>query len=392
MIWWTWGLIGWSLLASAGVLWLAVMCRIRRRRTGLGRPAVPRGARPASPALSAAEPEEPPSTGSSTQPLEYLRPLVDGGRAGGEVRSKALERLLAGARAGDYTLPEAVAGASAGSHRLRGLELRAPRRFGRADAAAHLLSEAAAGRPLDPMALAARIDRSRSQMQLFVEAQEVVAMAAEQGRDAAAAVAGDMSERIVGEHLRPAHREVLRGAKRVAARLARYTDDRFELDTRGIVAASGRVRRAYAALPDLVRRHRAIRDALEAVNVLAGHPPRHDSRDLFAFFQDPLVFSAPGLPYDRAPEAPVPGDDTARLLWLVSDQAAIGRPWLPTAREQDMAWLSAFEAPGGIRRTSRIEPGGDRAAARPARPPRPRPLSAGQRADAEDLSRVGRLR
>jgi len=308
------------------------------------------------------------------------------------MRSNALARLLAGARAGHYTLPDPVVRASAGSDRLRTLELSSPGRFVRADAAACLMSDAAAGKPLDPVALSARIDRSRSEMLIFREALQVIALAADEGEDAAAVVAGDMCRRIVEEHLRPAHHEVMRRAARVATRLTRYTDDRFELDTRAIVAASRRARSAYAALPDLVRRHRAIRDARDLLAVLAGHRPRHDSRDLFAFFENPLAFSAPGLPYDRTPDAPLPSDDTARLLWLAGDRAAIGRPWLPTVSEQDAAWLSAFEAPGGTRRASGVEPPRNRAAPRPARFPRPRPDPSGRPADAAVASRVGRLR
>jgi hypothetical protein len=40
---------------------------------------------------------------------------------------------------------------------------------------------------------------------------------------------------------------------------------------------------------------------------------------------------------------PLPDDPTARLLWLVSDEACAGKPWVPSAAEQDAAWRRHFE-------------------------------------------------
>ena len=347
MIWWTWGLIGWSLVASAAVIWLAALCSLRRRRPAARQvaPASPPAPAPAPAPAESAAPQR------STQPLDHLRPALAAVRAeaGGDERSRALERLLEGARAGHYTLPVPILRATQGHRRLFGLEVPAPRPFVRTDAAARLVTEATQGEALDPVALTARVHRSRADLLVFTEALQVVAMAVEIGQHDAAAVAGEMSRRIIEEHLRPAHREVLREARRVAARLAPYTE-RFEVDTTRIVTARRRVRSACAALPALVRRHRSIRDAWDAVNLLDGQRPRHDSRDLFAFFEEPLVLVPPGPTYDRTPLPPLPEDDAARLLWLASARASRARPWLPTVQDQDAAWSSCFEAPAGARR------------------------------------------
>ena len=77
-----------------------------------------------------------------------------------------------------------------------------------------------------------------------------------------------------------------------------------------------------------------------------GAPPQCDGRGLFAVFENPLAFVASAdLPYEGIPVPPLPDDDTARLLWLVSDEAANGRPWLPTVAEQDAAWRARFGRP-----------------------------------------------
>ena len=394
MVWWNWVLIAWSLLASAGVALLALLCTVRRRRARDGRPAVAIGSPPApagAPRAAVGEegvadvPDE-----RTTQPLDHLRSALAsaGVQAQRDVRACALDRLLEGARAGNYTLPSQLLRATEGHRRLRELVVRPPRAFGRDHAAARLASRATRGEPLDPLELSARIQRSRTDVLLFAEAVEVVAMAVDLGQEEAATMAGDLGREIIEEHLRPAHHEVLRQTARAAARLAPYLDG-FQVDASRIISASRRARLAYAALPALVRRHRSIRAARDAVNVLGGRSPRHDHRNLFAFFQDPLALGPPGLPYDRTP-APAPAeDDTARLLWLVSARAARGRPWLPTVAEQDAAWLACFEAPDGARRTDRVASEAGDASARRARPPRRRRGSPGA-LDGADEAPAGR--
>jgi hypothetical protein len=399
VVWWSWGLIAWSLLASAGVVLLTALCAVRRRRVRRGRPGAAIGSpsasggepraeapqslvvpRPAAEAVTSEADEGEDVAGTSgdrsTQPLDHLRPALAaaGVQAQRDVRLRALERLLEGARAGDYTLPGELLRATEAHHRLRELVVRPPRAFGRDHAAARLVSAATRGRPLEPLALSARIQRSRIDVLLFAEAVEVVAMAVDLGQDDAATLAGDLGRLIIEEHLRPADRAVLREAGRAAARLAPYLEG-FRVDTARIVGAGRRARLACAALPALVRRHRSIRAAREAVNVLGEQTPRHDRRNLFAFFEDPLALGPPGLPYDRTPAPPLAEDDTARLLGLVSARAARGRPWLPTVAEQDAAWLACFEAPSGARRTDRIESEPRKATGRRLRPPRPRRAS-----------------
>ncbi len=55
-----------------------------------------------------------------------------------------------------------------------------------------------------------------------------------------------------------------------------------------------------------------------------------------------MVFFPTWKPQQRVPQLPVPEEETARLLWLTSEQATGARPWLPTIAEQDRAWWAQF--------------------------------------------------
>jgi hypothetical protein len=150
--------------------------------------------------------------------------------------------------------------------------------------------------------------------------------------------AAQACDALVAEHLRPAYAEVLARAADVARTLAPYIDDRFLPDTPRVMTASRRVRKAYLALPALVRRHSLILAAREWANALGERTPEWDRRGLFSVLEDPFALvagTAAGRPYDDIPEPPVPDDDTARLLWLVSDEGRAGKPWLPSVAEGD---------------------------------------------------------
>jgi hypothetical protein len=116
--------------------------------------------------------------------------------------------------------------------------------------------------------------------------------------------------------------------------------------TARILTASLKVRNAYLTLPELVRRHSSILAAREWANALGERTPQGDRRGLFAMFEKPLALAAvAGLPNDDIPVPRLPEDETARLLWLVSEQAVAGRPWLPTVAEQDAAWRAHVGRP-----------------------------------------------
>jgi hypothetical protein len=266
-------------------------------------------------------------------------------------RERLLGRLVEGALAGDYTLPERLVDLHRAGQLLGTLEFPAPAYLGRDQAAARLVRAALESRPLDPMGLCAEMHRSRTDRLLFQEALALLSSANLQAEDAAVREAAEMSDAIIVEHLRPAFHEVMRRAGEVARRLGRYIDTGYRPDTPRIITASLRVRNAYLALPDLVRRHSSILASRELANTLGERAPQCDRRGLFALFAHPGAFAAAGVPYEEIPGPPLPEDATARLLWLVSDQAAAGRPWLPTAAEQDAAWWARFGRSAAVRRS-----------------------------------------
>jgi hypothetical protein len=324
---WVWGLISWAGITTLAVLYLAVVCRRRSRGP---EPLDEDGPVPGFV-------EEPPAgtprdgtsrpAGRTTQPIPGLPPgAVEPEQARGEDPRRLLDRLVDGARSGYYSLPGRVLDAHRAGRLLRDLDPPAPVPFGRDDAAARLLRAATDGGPLDPIDLCAEMHRSRTDLLLHQEALELLRAATRRAEDGAVREAAEACDAIIAEHLRPAYREVLHQARSTARRLGRYIDERFQPDTPRIIVASLRIRNAFLALPELVRRHSAILAARDLANALGNRVPESDGRGPFSLLENP--------PADPS----VPADDTARLLWLVGDRAQAWRPWLPTVAEQDAAW------------------------------------------------------
>jgi hypothetical protein len=370
MAWWIWGMVSWAAITTLAVLYLVAVCLRKRRAPSSdlipddgSLPDVVEGAFAGSPVEQASVAEAPvvqaqrepalgtSSGGGSPQSMTRLPPgALDGDRAQPESAHRVLGRLVEGARAGNYTLPQRLVDAHRACRLLGEFDLPAPGPFGREEAAARLVSAAMDSRPLDPMGLCAEVHRSRTDRLLYQEALELLGTATRRAEDAAVREAAAAGDSIIVEHLRPAYREVVHRAHEVARRLGPYIDDRFQPDTPRIITATLKVRNAYLALPELVRRHSSILAAREWANTLGERTPQCDGRGLFAAFENPLAFAASAdLPYEGIPVPPLPDDDTARLLWLVSDEAAAGRPWLPTVAEQDAAWRARFGRPVQVR-------------------------------------------
>ena len=366
MAWWIWGVIGWAAMTTVAVVYLAAVCAGRRRRPQDADSVLKDGWLPGfvgeapegTPLPEAAADGAPvpaqwvrqgasPAPGPSTQPLKWLPPGAVGEEATrGMVPHPILGRLVEGARTGSYTLPERLVDVHRAGRLLAGLDLSPPVHFGRDEAAARLVSAATDSRPLDPMGLCAEVHRSRTDRSLYQEALELLRMAARRAEDDAVREAAEACDAIITEHLRPAYTEILHRAREVARRLGPYIDDRFQLDTPRIITASLKIRNAYLALPRLVREHSRILAAREWANALGGRAPECDRRGLFSVFENPFAFAAAsGLPYDDIPVPRLPDDGTTCILWMVSAQGDAGKPWLPSAPEQDAAWRRHFSRP-----------------------------------------------
>jgi hypothetical protein len=182
--------------------------------------------------------------------------------------------------------------------------------------------------------------RVQAERHAYDQALTVLRLAVEQAGNAAVAAASNATERIITDHLRPAHDELLEQAREVSAVLKPYTNAAFELDTHAIVTAPSKVRNAYVALPGLVERRRTLIIARDKANVIGYRDIEYDS-GLFSTFQNPAAFRS-DLPANTIMPPPIPADPTAALLWFASDDAAKGKPWFPTLKEQDAAWWAVF--------------------------------------------------
>lgn len=256
---------------------------------------------------------------------------------------RALSSLVQTATVGGYTLPADVTDSYAVWQKLQQVEIPAPRQFEPQDAAHRILEAATAGELFDPIALCRDSLNARDERRVHDEATTALGIAINQAAGTAVTRAADATDRIISEHLRPAFEEVIAKAREVATVLQPHTDTVFQLNLQGIVAAtSTKVRAAYLELPALVERYQLIRQARDRASAVGGRVLQRDQAGLFASFSNPLAFHPTWRHPAPIPQMPAPKDPTQRLLWLVSDQAADAKPWLPTVEEQDEAWWAQF--------------------------------------------------
>ena len=247
-----------------------------------------------------------------------------------------LRDLVTGAEGGGYTLPTELLDAYATFVRVKALSMPTPQVLDPDTAAARIVSATAAGEPVDLVAIATEVAEIELGKQRHDQAAHIMRLAIEQAGERAQHLAADMVERVITEHLRPAHEHVLEQAREVAAALDGYAID----NTHALLGAPTKVRTAYLKLPELVARRSVILTARRMINALGYRDAKHDNGGLFASFRTPLALKSATVL--RVPPIPWPDDPTARLLWVVSAAAAPGQPWLPTISEQDAAWMDEY--------------------------------------------------
>jgi len=245
----------------------------------------------------------------------------------------SLTTLVSAADGGGYTLPEELLAAYRTYTRVKETELAAPARLDTETAAARLVAAVVGGEDPDLLAIGREVNDSTAALQVYDHAQQVLRLAVEQAGERATFLAGDLTERIIVEHLRPAFQQVHAEAREVAQALQGYG-----LDPHALVTAPAKVRTAYGSLPFLVARRSIILTARRLVNTAGHRTPQHDVSGYFADFAEPLAFNSWWRLPAALPRVPAPEDPMEHLLWVVSDAAAPGKPWLPTVAEQDAAW------------------------------------------------------
>ena len=249
----------------------------------------------------------------------------------------ALTSLIGMREAGGYDLPTELVGAYRTYERTRALVAAEPPALDVDSAAARVVSATAAGNEPDLLQAGRDLEEADRDRRATERARAVLAAAVEQAAHSATLLAADLTERIITEHLRPVHDDVLAQARQAAEELGGH---RLNLHT--LVTAPAKARNAYARLSELAARRSAVLNARHKANTLGHRTPEHDAARLFATFQDPMTFHPRWKPPAQIPRIPSPEDDKLRLLWLVGPEATAAKPWLPTVAEQDTAWWEMF--------------------------------------------------
>ncbi len=248
-----------------------------------------------------------------------------------------LTSLVESAEAVGYTLPSELLDAHRTYVRVKAVEIPQPKTLEADTAAARIVSAVAAGETPDPSALAHEVNRAALAGRDYDQAKIVMGLAVEQAGNAATNLASDLTEQIIVKHLRPALEQVHREAREVAGALKGYG-----LDPHTLITAPAKARNAYGSLPTLVARRKGIYRARRWANTIGNREPQHDVMGMFVEFERPLAFHPHWKLPAQIPGVPAPEDETERLIWVVSEAAAIGQPWLPTVEEQDAAWWAQF--------------------------------------------------
>lgn len=255
-----------------------------------------------------------------------------------EMETNVLGKLVGSAEVVGYELPPELVDAWNIYLRTKALVMPEPQPLGIEAAAARIVSSAASGEDPDLSALVREVDQSNRDRHATAEARRILDLAHEQAANAATNLASDLTERIITDHLRPAFDDVHEQARKYAATLAGYGS----LDPYTLITAPAKARNAYAELPGLVERRLGIFAARRWVNIIGHREPQHDVQHMFGEFADPLAFHPTWRPPAKVQPVPAPEDPIKRLMWVVSDEAAPGKLWLPTVAEQDAAWQAKF--------------------------------------------------
>lgn len=258
----------------------------------------------------------------------------------------ALKALADAAEVGGYTLPAELTSALTAYSRTLEVTLPEPTPFNAEAAAARLVATLAKGDTMDPAYLVQEATDAQTMHVAVEHARTVVKLAVEQAADTATLLAADMADRIIADHLRPAFHQLLDETREVAAALNGHS-----LSLGALITAPAKVRNAYAKLPELAARHRLILEARKRANAIGHRTPKHDTEALFGTFEDAMALRPGWKAPARIPRVDAPSDPVEYLLWLVSPEAAPGKPWLPTVAEQDAAWWKQF----GEAQTMRIQ-------------------------------------
>lgn len=244
-----------------------------------------------------------------------------------------IARLFAGHDAGTWTLPDELL-----ASRRAVDTLTAASRYGLTEPAARdamyaaTVAAARSGDPLPDPTSVLDARRADEGAQIILD---VATAAGDREAERLVALAVDLGDAIITDHLRPALDAALTDGRKAYATYSDVGTDPHELLT-----APARVREAFLAIEDPARRYAAVRAARGDL-LTAGYQAERDQTDrtgYFGLFRNadavwPMDYTGRGALV--AP--PWPTDPRDHFVWILAGAA---EPWLPTCDEQDAAWTA----------------------------------------------------
>jgi hypothetical protein len=196
---------------------------------------------------------------------------------------------------------------------------------------ADVVDAAADGRPLPDVA--AIQQAAKAETQAIEDRRGVINQAIDHASELLDMAIRDNASRIITEHLRPHHDQIVAELTQAVAVIAKYPTvlDAFK--------ATARDQKLYASALELRAQYRAVRAAWEAVSRV-GPPVEHDISGEFAMVRNVNEVWTEGRAQNVGRPWP---DGDAGLDWLVTHGAQL---WLPTAAERDARWLEVHELAG----------------------------------------------
>jgi hypothetical protein len=263
-------------------------------------------------------------------------------------RLHALTELLSLQDVGAFTLPPAVLTAAAVLDKVGAVPMPALPDYSIEQAADDVLADLTADRAVDLAGYADRLLAGTTAGQAQQQAQIVMQYAHDHARNRLLVTVDDHADRIVVEHLQPALDHLLDEAARHGAVLAGHSRE-----ARDLLTASSKVRTAWLALERLADRYTALRQARRATLIAGNRTVVHDTSAEFAALRAPSGDAFTPGTGAQPPRPDQPSDPVELLLWLVGPGSA-HKPWLPTADQQDQAWLGVYGAYAEQRRVRAV--------------------------------------
>ncbi|CAN5787013.1 hypothetical protein BH18ACT2_BH18ACT2_08050 [soil metagenome] len=248
----------------------------------------------------------------------------------------ALRPLVESADAGGYTLPAELVDAWRTFEQVKALPLSPPAPAYFEELAAGVVAAVAGGKTPDVVKAGRELHRAGDGVQAYAAGQRILAEAIEQAGTAAANVAADCADAIIGESLAPVLADIYENARGCGETLGGY-----DLDPKRLLGADRAVQDAYRELERLVARQSLIWEARKWANAVGFRRPEHDGGGMFLHFERPGEIPGWSHAAGRWPglDKLAPVEPLARLLWLVAPEVAAAKPWLPTCAQQDERWL-----------------------------------------------------